>query len=161
MIQCNFPCCSSTMPTLMGMTCPDNTVYPLNLSYSPVMLCLCGKALKHCIDSVTCLISSKSCHAEFSLSQGWDTAGLGWGRPAKSKTPLSSAAGWGWRMCSLVQIWACTSQQNLRLLLICFVLPLTRLTLQRPLRPPSKPKTGMLYLEYFMGRPTLQLFCFW
>lgn len=41
--------------------------------------------------------------------------------------------GWGWRMCSLVHIWACNSRQNLRLFLISFILALTGLT---PWRPP-------------------------
>lgn len=69
----------------------------------------------------------------------------------KQKTPLSSAIWWGWRPCSLVQIGACNSQQNLRLLLISFMLVLTGLTLWRPLRLPPRPKTGTFWPKHFRG----------
>lgn len=99
--------------------------------------------------------------ADYSLPRGTVQQAKEKACPAKTKTPLSSAAWWGWRMCSQVQIWDCNSQQILGLLLISFILALTGLTLWRPLRLPSRPKTGTLYPKYFRGRPVLQFFSFW
>lgn len=160
MIKCNSPCCSSTMHPLTDLATESvHQTLPTALSYYA--------SVWKSTECISALILSYGRQAQRVVMQIIPSFRIRCSRSRtgpvqpKPKLPLSSAVLRGWRMCSLVQIWACNSQQNLGLLLISSVLALTGLTLRRPLRLPSRPKIGMLYPKYFRGRPTLQFFCFW
>lgn len=142
MTQCNFPCCPLWRAWLILKT---QFIHQTSLT----VLSHYASILKRTVSNTAAILSdSRKAHrAVCRLLLPWGTVQQSEEKtccPAKTKTPLSSAAWWGWRMCSPVQIWACNSQQNFRLLLISFILAHTGLTLWRPLRLHSRPKTEAL-----------------
>ena len=91
MIQCNSPCCSSSMPTMTGIACPDNTVHSSNVSYSPVTLCF--RLWRLCCSDCQTAERLREFPAHNSLPQGTVQKAEERARPAKKNQNSSERGG--------------------------------------------------------------------